>query len=62
MGKREIEIDLNTQKALKEINNAIGDLQIRSQIIVNTYINAKGGEGEFQLSKDFTKLILKENE
>ncbi len=58
----EIKIDLNTQKALKEINSVIGEMQMRSQIIVNTYINAKGGEGEYQLSKDFTKLILKENE
>ncbi len=58
----EIDLDINTQKSLKEINSVIGEMQMRSQIIVNTYINAKGGEGEFQLSKDFTKLILKENE
>ncbi len=56
----DIELDVNTQNALKEINSRIAELQVRSQLIINTYINAKGGEGDYQLSKDFTKLIYKE--
>lgn len=59
-----IELDEKTQGNLKAIvqgaNQQIAQIQAQAQaslgLIVTSYVNAKGQEGEYIVSKDFTKL------
>ena len=58
-----IEIDKKTQEILKQLNTQMAQLQAQAQLVLTTYINAKGCVGNYALSDDFTELILvKENQ
>lgn len=60
MSDKRILIDHKTRDTLKAILNFQKELSVRFQLVLQTYINAKGLEGEYQLSDDCSELILKE--
>lgn len=58
----DIPLDKDTQMNLRDVIKAINDLQSRMNIVVQTYINAKGKKGNYRISKDITKLeLIKDN-
>ncbi len=63
-----IDLDVKTQEMIKifvkeakqNIAQINAQVQERMGLIVNAYVNAKGVEGDYQVSKDFTKLVVSE--
>ncbi len=56
-----IDLDVDTQGDLRELFRVATELQTRIQLLVRTYVKAKGKEGDYQINKDFTKLEKVEN-
>lgn len=56
---KEIDIDPNTQEILAEYNRVLLDAKFRIELILKTYLNAKGIKGQsYQPTPNFDKLIL----
>ena len=53
----EIIIDEKTRQMLNDMIRTANELSQRAQLICTTYINSKGGEGEFRLTQDGSKLV-----
>lgn len=54
----DINLDIGTQNDLSEMVKAINEIQIRLQLVIRAYIRANGKSGDYSISKDFTKLVL----
>lgn len=56
---KEIDIDKNTQLLLIDLNNILHDAKLKIELILRTYLNAKGiKEQTYQPTQGFDKLIL----
>lgn len=53
----EIEIDNKTQAMLKEINTEITMLQDKAKAILQTIINIRGLEGNWELMQDMSRMM-----
>ncbi len=58
--RNDIDLDTETQKNLKALVKTINELEMRLNIIVATYVNAKNKKGNYAISKDFTRLEITE--
>lgn len=57
-----IKIDDKTKQNLINTQRTINELQVRMQIICQTYLNAQEINGDFNLSPDCSELVLVKNE
>ncbi len=54
--KEHIVLDKETQEELKEVVRTSNDLQTRLNIMILYYVRGAKKKGEYQISRDFTKL------
>lgn len=52
----QIELDKETQDDLKELIRTSNELQTRINIMVSYYVRGAKKKGDYQISRDFTKL------
>lgn len=52
-----VKIDDKTKQNLINIQRTINELQVRMQIICQTYLNAKNIEGNYTLSQNSSELV-----
>ncbi len=51
-----IDLDEDTSRDLMELYRAMNDVRGRIELVIRTYVKAKGEQGNYRISKDFGQL------